>query len=320
MTDLVERTRSTLLNGLEPIFGDVSEWDMADFPHHFNCGDHAIWLGCLKVAEAFDITVKSTTSLSTYRRDKLTSDGPIIIHGGGNFGGLYPRHDELRIQILNDFPNRTIVQMPQSLELANSNNVERMKRAIGGHPDFTLLVRDHRSLAIAQSEFDCRIELVPDTAFALGRLEREAPSEDVVLQARQDDEAAAERELGRPTVDWNTTPLLSRRNFMRTAVTVADKLPVGSLGPTMANRFAQQNLQWAIQLLSRGRILVTDRLHGHIIATLCGIEHIVIDDRYGKIRAYWEAWTHDAPSATFVPTWRDAEVALADLKSRRAAT
>lgn len=319
MTDLVERTRSILLNGLEPIFADVSECDMADFPHHFNCGDHAIWLGCLKVAEAFDISVKSTTSSTTYRRDKLKADGPIVINGGGNFGGLYPHHDELRIRILNDFPNRPIVQMPQSLELANSNIVERMKRAIGSHPDFTLLVRDHRSLAIAQSEFDCRIQLVPDTAFALGRLEREAPSEDVVLQARQDDEAAAERESGRPTVDWNTTAVLSRRNVMRTAVTVADKLPTRSLGPTMANRFAQQNLQWAIQMVSRGRILVTDRLHGHVIATLCGIEHIVVNDRYGKVRALWEAWTHDEPTATFVPTWRDAEAALADLTSRRSA-
>ena len=319
LIDLVERTRSTLLNDLGPIFADVSEWDLADFPHHFNCGDHAIWLGCLKVAEAFDIEVRSTTSSSTYRRGKLNAAGPIVINGGGNFGGLYPHHDELRIQILNDFPNRQIVQMPQSLELANLGIVERLKRAIGNHPDFTLLVRDHRSLAVAQSEFDCRIELVPDAAFALGRLERQAPSEDVVLQARQDDEAAAERESGRPTVDWNTTTVFSRRNFMRSAVSVADKLPARTLGATMANRFAQQNLQWAIQMLSRGHVLVTDRLHGHVIATLCGIEHIVVNDRYGKVRALWEAWTHDSPTATFVPSWRDAEAALADLTSRRSA-
>lgn len=320
MTDLVERTRSTLLNDLEPIFAGASEWDLADFPHHFNCGDHAIWLGCLKVAEAFDVAVNTTTSSSTYRRDKLNADGPIVINGGGNFGGLYPHHDELRIRILTDFPNRPIVQMPQSLELANSEIVERMKRAIGSHRDFTLLVRDHRSLAIARSEFDCRIALVPDAAFALGRLEREAPSEDVVVQARQDDEAAAERQLGRPAVDWNTTPLLSRRNVMRTAVAAAGTVPMFGLGPTMANRFAQQNLQWAIQMLSRGRVLVTDRLHGHVIATLCGIEHVVVNDKYGKVRALWEAWTHESPTATFVPTWGDAEAALADLTGRRSSS
>jgi exopolysaccharide biosynthesis predicted pyruvyltransferase EpsI len=316
LTDIVERIRGELLSGLRPIFAGVTEWDLVDFPHHFNCGDSAIWLGELKVAEAFGVRVCSTTSARMYRRDKLRADGPVVIHGGGNLGGLYPHHDDLRVRVLSDFPDRPVVQMPQSIELTNTAGLERLKRAIGRHRDFTLLVRDQRSLAIAGREFDCRIDLVPDAAFALGNLERRPASEEVVLHARRDKEAA-DRASNYPAVDWSEASVLSLRNIGRTAVSVAGKLPSAALTAAATKQFAQQNLDYAVRMLSTGRVLVTDRLHGHIIATLCGIEHIVVNDRYGKVHAFWEAWTQDAPMATFVPTWRDAESALAELTGRR---
>lgn len=320
MTDFVERIRGRLLGELEPIFAGVTEWDLADFPHHFNCGDHVIWLGCLRIAEEFGIRVCSTTSSQMYRPEKLTATGPIVINGGGNLGGLYPHHDELRLRILADFPDRPIVQMPQSIELTNADALGRLKRAIARHGGFTLLVRDDRSLAIARREFDCRTELVPDAAFALGDLERRPPRAEVAVQARRDAEASGERISGYPTVDWNKAGIISLRNLGRSAVSVADKLPSPALASSVANRFARQNLDRAIRTLSGGRLLVTDRLHGHVIATLCGIEHVVVNDRYGKVRALWETWTRDAPMATFVPTWRAAEFALAERMSGRHAS
>ncbi|KUI21754.1 polysaccharide pyruvyl transferase [Mycobacterium sp. IS-1496] len=320
MTEFVDRVRGRLITDLRAIFAGVPEWDLVDFPHHFNCGDSAIWLGEVEIAEELGVRVVSATSSPMYRRDKLRAEGPVVIHGGGNFGGLYPQHDDLRIRIMTDFPTRPIVQMPQSIQLTNSAGLERLKRAIGLHRDFTLLVRDRRSLATAQREFDCRIELVPDAAFALGDIDRRPAVAEAVLQARQDKEASDQGISGHPTVDWNSAGILSLRNVGRSAVTVAGKLPAPSLTSAMANRFARQNLRWAIRTLSGGHVLVTDRLHGHIIATLCGIEHIVVNDRYGKVRALWDTWTHDAPVAAFAPTWRDAETALAERLSRRSAS
>lgn len=86
--------------------------------------------------------------------------------------------------------------------------------------------------------------LVPDAAFALGRLDRRPPLDDVVLQARRDGEAAAERDPGRPTVDWNMARILSLRNLGRSAVTVADALRSPALSAAVANGFARQNLSW----------------------------------------------------------------------------
>jgi len=38
-------------------------------------------------------------------------------------------------------------------------------------------------------------------------------------------------------------------------------------------------------------VAITDRLHGHILCLLLGIPHVVLPDRYGKLRGFVEAWT-----------------------------
>ena len=58
------------------------------------------------------------------------------------------------------------------------------------------------------------------------------------------------------------------------------------------------------------RRIVTDRLHGHILALLLGIRHIILDNDYGKVAAYHAAWTAGSPLVRQAAT---AEEALAGL-------
>ncbi len=50
-------------------------------------------------------------------------------------------------------------------------------------------------------------------------------------------------------------------------------------------------------ILSRGRVVVTDRLHGHLLALLMDIPHVVLDNSYGKLRTMYETWTHTSVNA-----------------------
>ena len=43
--------------------------------------------------------------------------------------------------------------------------------------------------------------------------------------------------------------------------------------------------------LQRGRVVVTNLLHGHILSLLCGIPHVVIDPVNHKITSYMKSWT-----------------------------
>jgi exopolysaccharide biosynthesis predicted pyruvyltransferase EpsI len=45
--------------------------------------------------------------------------------------------------------------------------------------------------------------------------------------------------------------------------------------------------------IDRHEVLVTDRLHGHIMATLLGKPHVVIDNFYGKIANFIKAFGKD---------------------------
>ena len=50
-----------------------------------------------------------------------------------------------------------------------------------------------------------------------------------------------------------------------------------------------------LRLLSRGQTIATDRLHGHILALLLDIPHVVFDNDYGKIGRYVATWTQGSP-------------------------
>lgn len=41
-----------------------------------------------------------------------------------------------------------------------------------------------------------------------------------------------------------------------------------------------------------GRLVVTDRLHAHVLAGLMGVPHIVVDNSYGKVAAIHGEYTH----------------------------
>jgi pyruvyl transferase EpsO len=56
---------------------------------------------------------------------------------------------------------------------------------------------------------------------------------------------------------------------------------------------AAHRLARALGVLASGRMIITDRLHGHILCLLLGIPHIVFDNNYGKLGRFIETWTAD---------------------------
>jgi pyruvyl transferase EpsO len=60
--------------------------------------------------------------------------------------------------------------------------------------------------------------------------------------------------------------------------------------------------------LLRGRAVVSDRLHAHVLSVLLGLPHVLLDNNYGKVRAVYDTWT----SACELAHWVDSpEEALA---------
>ena len=52
--------------------------------------------------------------------------------------------------------------------------------------------------------------------------------------------------------------------------------------------------------------MVTDRLHAHILSLLLDIPHVVLDNSYGKVGGFVDAWTADYRGLQRATDFQDA--------------
>ncbi len=55
-----------------------------------------------------------------------------------------------------------------------------------------------------------------------------------------------------------------------------------------------------IRQLKSHRLVISTRLHGHILCLLLGIPNIFLSNSYYKNQSFYEAWNHDVPFSKFV--------------------
>lgn len=312
LDDLAERVRRTVGEALD----GHDRVALVDVPTHTNVGDSAIWLGELSALRQLGIEIAYLCDLDTFDPDALrrrAGDAPVLIHGGGNFGDLYPRHQAFRELVVRSFPDRRVVQLPQSVEFRDAEEARRAGAVLNTHPDCRLLLRDDRSLGRARELFDCPALLCPDAALCLPATTPSiAPEVGVLALLREDHESlhatphpAADPREAR-TLDWLEEP---PSNAVRSARRLAARLQAGGLfGRLAAGRIgkawevvARERVERGVRLLSRGSVVLTDRLHAHVLCLLAGIPHVVVPDRFGKVEAFVSTWSADVPEVHWAP-------------------
>jgi exopolysaccharide biosynthesis predicted pyruvyltransferase EpsI len=305
---LVHALADQIQTRLAPLARRHSHCALIDFPNHSNVGDNAIWLGEIAWLADAGIRVRYRCDMKSYNRaalaQSLGADGAIFIHGGGNLGDLWPKHQRLRETVIRDFPDRPIVQLPQTLHFQNAESLARTRAVFDAHRDLTLLVRDEASLELVRNEFRAPGVLCPDMAFYLGALPRpRSPERDIFWLRREDREglgdAAAPSGAGLEVADWldDRRPLpdrarrLLRRFPLRLLTrTRQGRRTIGRLVEASYDWQAQRRVRFGCRLLASGSVVITDRLHAHILSLLLGIPHVVLDNNYGKLRRFCETW------------------------------
>jgi pyruvyl transferase EpsO len=197
------------------------------------------------------------------------------------------------------FPGRPIIQLPQSIHFSNESAVADTARTIKKHGAFTLLVRDRVSFEFARSHFDCQVHLCPDMAFSMGRSRRRPPSADLLCLLRTDKERKSVSHGPVPAsaivTDWLKETRGQRRGTKWRAFAHAALAGGGAAARRQAryNALAWGRYRRGVRILSQGKVVITDRLHAHIISTLLGIPHVVLDNSYGKLSSFLAAWTDE---------------------------
>jgi exopolysaccharide biosynthesis predicted pyruvyltransferase EpsI len=318
----VERLRAEVVARLEEVVPRRSRVALLDFPNHPNVGDTAIWLGELAALRELECDIAYASTFSSYSaaalRRRLGAGGVVLLHGGGNFGDVWPTFQAFRERIFREERSRPLVQLPQTIHFAHEPALRRAAEAAAGHPDLVLMVRDERSEQIARRAFnDANVVLAPDSAFALGPLPAPEPEVPLLVMLRTDDERTGADPSIVPdaaqVIDWPAPmPVLRRRRELSRWMGAGLRLSRG-LVPLLQPGFARTLSQLAnrrmadgVALLARGETLVTNRLHGHIIALLIGRPHVLLDNTYGKNRTFHELWTADSTLTSWADRLEDA--------------
>ena len=60
--------------------------------------------------------------------------------------------------------------------------------------------------------------------------------------------------------------------------------------PWLWDQLAEDRTLRGLRILSRGRVVITNRLHAHLLCLLAGIPHVVCDTSNGKVFAHRDTW------------------------------
>lgn len=321
-TDAIDAIQADTLKVLGTLFQTGQRVALLDFPDHFNAGDHLIWLGELQYFERLGVRVDYTADQARYDPDllrDLVPDGPIALSGGGNLGDRWTLFEDFRERVIQDFPDRQIIQLPQSVDFAaGSPRLDQAKKIFEAHPDLTVLIRDTASLEKARGWFPAsNVTFCPDMAFGVGLLDQAGePTVDVLYLKRGDSESIPGNEYlpsDRVTVtqrDWEIGSM-PQWHYLHIPAAFAMQFPkLGRrLQPTVAKfyeKISTAAVNRAIANLSAGKVVVTDRLHATILAALIGRDVAAFDNANGKVRAIYEDYLKTVPGVTFLESQTDA--------------
>ncbi|MBB4909630.1 polysaccharide pyruvyl transferase family protein [Actinophytocola algeriensis] len=334
---LIASLRSEVDDALRAVLRGARRVALVNFPNHGNPGDPAIWLGTRAALRRIGVRVGYQCAWDTFSAAALrraVPDGPVLLNGGGNFGDLYQGQQGLREHLLSTLRDRRLVQLPQSIHFRERQNLDRVRRLVAEHGDVTLLVREHRSQEIAAREFDADVRLVPDMAFGLGELPLPGtPRADVLWLHRVPGDPEHVDHGGLPDgvtgsvvewiheqpdePEWRLDHRIARRaNVFLRARAQSDARWARYAWRPLGATFAPLGHGWVLRglhILGRGRVLVTDKLHGHVLALLAGVAHVVLDNGYGKVSGVHESWTHPSTLAHWADNGDEARKLALDL-------
>lgn len=330
----IDRTLAALIAPGTPVA-------LLDYPDHWNVGDAAIWLGERAALGRLGCPMVHTCTLQDYDPALLARrvrEGQILLHGGGNLGDLWFHHQVFRERVIHDFPSNPIIQLPQSVHFQDASHIVRFRRLCATHPRLRIILRDRPSHAFATTQFGIEALLAPDMAFGLGMLASSdsdrGGGRPIFWLSRTDKESS-----GAPLVEVG--PECERRDWVSRGAgdeaawqeakrlrAEIDRLRAATREghdpePTLASLSARYDeLAWVrvsrgLDMLSRGRVVITDRLHGHILSLCLGIPHVLLDNSYHKVRATYDSWTSASPLTAWATTPAEALARAAALIASR---
>lgn len=166
----VSNLKSIIKETLLPLVSSYKKTVYLDLPFHTNLGDLLIWLGTEYFLKENSINCVYRNSVETSSKMDIHKDSLIFLHGGGNFGDVWRKHQEFRLQIVQKYINNRIIMFPQTVYYSDLELMKHDAKIFSLHKDLFLCARDQVSYNILKENFTNKVLLVPDMAFYIPQI------------------------------------------------------------------------------------------------------------------------------------------------------
>lgn len=226
-------------------------------------------------------------------RKVIKKDDLIVLQGGGNIGTLYYDAERMREFIISKFPDISIISMPQSMYFSNDQNgrkkLERCKKIYNSHPNLTLIAREQFTYKLMTEVFiNCKIIINPDIVFYLSKTisERKGKNRFGVLSCLRSDKEDVLNDI--------RTQLINDLTRTFDDFTISDTC----VPRNVDNKVRKDEVLSLINQFQKSELVITDRLHGMVIAALTNTPVLVMKSLDKKIIGTYK-WIKDVGFVQF---------------------
>ena len=298
-----------LLSSLKKVI--TNDYILLDLPYYANVGDVLIWEATIQLLKKIRYRCLYSCSIDTYRKPRIKKNTILLFSGGGNFGDLWDRHQEFRHQVMEDFPENPVVQLPQSVWFGSKENMFHDVSCFAKHKaPVTICLRDQQSFdTISNNYKNTTPLLLPDLVLSLNidkvlkrnRICRQPG--DGTLYFKRDDKEYVENNLNftfdamgdwpcrNYTIKWvlKHDQLMEKLEHIKTPQKIRLKITQWYYRYIIKDAY----LRNGIRFLMPYQTIYATRLHAAILGVLLDKKVFILDNSYHKCSGVYNLWMKD---------------------------
>ncbi len=253
---------------------------MFNIPEHGNMGDQAIVLAEQEFFHQYfhnKIYIKISDIQWTLCREAIIKairkNDWICIHGGGYIGDLWPGAERIAREVIDAFPDKIVVLMPNTIYYKDESKEELKKRLkYYSERNTYLFLRDEESYHKAEIAGLQNISLVPDTVAFMRKDTSNQKRKGVLLCFRNDiEKALSDKEYA------EIKKILKDRKISYEFIDTVDKH-----GVRFWNR--RYKVERKLKQFTKASLVITDRLHGMYFCAITGTPCIALNNLSRKVQ------------------------------------
>lgn len=254
-------------------------------PTHSNIGDHIIAIAqidFLKLhrpnCEVIEINQSVMKRFILKYKTVVKSFDAICLIGGGNFGNEYLFEENLRRLVVKNYPNNKIIIFPQTIDYSDDfsgrDELKQTQNIFKHHKDLTITAREEVSYELVEKYFPFnKVILTPDIVLSMHK-RIDVKREYALGVIRQDQESILSDNL--------KSKIKSLLNENYENVVFSD-MHVENFKSVKSAAERDNVVENKLLQFAKAKIVITDRLHGMVLAAITGTPCIAFSNYNQKV-------------------------------------